>query len=311
MENESFKLPPARPRRSGRGLAALAAIAFLAGGAGAGWLVWSGKLASVLPSNPHMPAGKDAALMSQAAIDPAARASAAASTAQPPQTLAEVGTVEGRLALIEERFSRLDMQARAASGNAGRAEALLVAFAVRRTIDRGAPLGYLRDQLQLRFGGAQPQAVQTLIAAAQAPVTLDELSASLDAMAPALEGAPRDESGWARFSREMSGLFVIRRAANPTLPPQDRVARARLMLRAGRIEEAIAEVQRLPGRDDAQDWIAAARRYLGAQQALDVIESNAMLDPRLGQDVETPTADEPAAAPASSAATPNPEASEG
>ena len=36
----------------------------------------------------------------------------------------------------------------------------------------------------------------------------------------------------------------------------------------------------MPGRDKAADWIAAARRYAGARDALDVIETAALLEPR-------------------------------
>jgi len=46
-----------------------------------------------------------------------------------------------------------------AAGNAARAEGLLVAIAARRAIDNGTPLGYLTDQLRLRFGSSQSEAV--------------------------------------------------------------------------------------------------------------------------------------------------------
>ena len=42
----------------------------------------------------------------------------------------------------------------AAAGSAGRADAMLVAFAARRAIDRGVALGYLEPLLVQRFGGA-------------------------------------------------------------------------------------------------------------------------------------------------------------
>ena len=97
---------------------------------------------------------------------PAALASDAAASAT---------AIDQRLAELEKRLTRIDMQSQAASGNAARAEGLLIAYAARRTLDRGAPLGYLEDQLRLRFADAQPNAVETLIAAAHAPVTLDML----------------------------------------------------------------------------------------------------------------------------------------
>ena len=63
-----------------------------------------------------------------------------------------------RVADLEDRLSRINVQAQAASGNAARAEGLLIAFAARRALDRGSPLGYIDPQLRLRFGDAQPKA---------------------------------------------------------------------------------------------------------------------------------------------------------
>jgi hypothetical protein len=259
----------------------VALLAFVLGGGLAGWLVWSGELAAILPQRsaadyaPQLAAGP--------AGSPRAAANGAAGMTEA-QTASAVGSVETRLALLEDRFSRIDLAAAAASGNAGRAEALLVALAARRRIERGVPLGYVEDQLKLRFAGAQASAVQTIISAARTPVTLGELSGGLDTLAPELTGTPPGESGWTRARRELSNLFVIRRAAAPATPPQDRVARARLMLASGRIDEAIAEVERLRGGTGAQEWIASARRYDAVQRALDVIETTAMLEPRRLQD---------------------------
>jgi hypothetical protein len=77
------------------------------------------------------------------------------------------------------------------------------------------------------------------------------------------------------------------------------------MLVRGQIDEAIAEVERLPGADGVQAWIDSARRYQATQHALDVIETAAMLEPRglrdgAGKSVDQPS---PLAAPADGAAT--------
>ena len=53
--------------------------------------------------------------------------------------------------------------ARQAVGSAGRTDALVVAFATRRAIDRGVPLGYLETLLVDRFGPRHPRAVATII----------------------------------------------------------------------------------------------------------------------------------------------------
>ena len=230
-----------------------------------GWLAWEGRLSVLLPANaPKAPAP---------VIQPQAPAPGPA-----------LGSVETRLALLEDRLSRIDLQAQAASGNAARAEAMLVAFAARRLIDRGEPLGYVENQLRLRFGDAQPNAVETIVTAARQPVTLDELAAQLDSAASSLTRAPSDEGAWQHLQRELSGLFVIRTETTPSPAPRNRVARARLLLLSGKVDAAIAEVRRLPGARGAQGWIEQAQRYDAAHRALDLIETTAMLEPRRLQD---------------------------
>ena len=184
--------------------------------------------------------------------------------------------LDQRIAAMEQRLARLDVQAAAAAGNAGRAEGLLIAFASRRAIERGVPLGYLADQLRLRFGAAQPEAVRTVIAAANNPVTLDRLLAQLDGMAPALAQAPKDEGALDWFSRELGELFVVRREDAPSPAPEKRLERARLFLESGRPDAAVAEVRMLPNAAEAQGWIADAARYAGAQRALETLEAAAI-----------------------------------
>ena len=55
------------------------------------------------------------------------------------------------------------MRPQRAEGSAGRADALLVAFAARRAIDRGVALGYLETLLVDRFGSRHPRAVATIV----------------------------------------------------------------------------------------------------------------------------------------------------
>jgi hypothetical protein len=190
------------------------------------------------------------------------------------------GGFDERLAAMEQRLTRLDMQAQAASGNAARAEGLLIAFATRRALERGAPLGYLADQLRLRFGDAQPNAVRTVIEGSRAPVTLDQLVARLEGLSQDLTAAPRDEGVWPRIQRELDGLFVIRRETSPSPAPRLRLERARMFLETGRIEAAVAEVRNMPGASQAQRWIDDAERYATVQSALDLIETTAVLEPR-------------------------------
>jgi len=246
-------------------------LAFIGGAALIGWLAWDGKL----QFGPDF--AQPVASAPAAAPSPLAGALPVPSAAPPLEAV--TGGMDQRIAALEQRLARIDLQAAASEGNTARAEALLVALAARRAIERGAPLGYLEDQLKLRFGDAQGNAVTTVIETARRPVTLDRLAGGLDALAPALLGTPPNEGGWDRFTRELSGLFVIRRGDASSARPDDRLDRARLMLRSGQVDSAIAEVQRLPGAALANDWSAEARRYAAAQKALDLIETAALLEP--------------------------------
>lgn len=184
-----------------------------------------------------------------------------------------------RVDSLDERIAAIDSQAREANGNADRAEALLVAFAARRVIDRGQPLGYLETMLRNHFGGVEPQAVAMTIVASQRPVTLSALQEGFATIAPSLVATPPQESWWTGFRHQMSSLFVIRRAGTPSTQPRDRRERARSALEQGHVELALTEVARLPGASVAKDWIASARRYVLARNALDRIETAALLAP--------------------------------
>jgi hypothetical protein len=198
---------------------------------------------------------------------------AAGATAPDPQMAA-------RLATLEEKVDDIDSQARTATGNASRAEGLLVAFAARRALDRGVELGYIEGLLRQRFGGTQPQAVATILSASHQPVTLADLQNGLDAIGPQLSagGAPQ-QSWWQSFRQELAGMVVIRRTGEPSSLPADRVARAERMLEAGQVDGALAEIARLPDHHAADKWVPAARRYLTSRSALDQIETAALLDP--------------------------------
>ncbi|MEZ5694626.1 MAG: hypothetical protein R3D99_12515 [Altererythrobacter sp.] len=227
--------------------------------------------------------------------DPSATATEAAQN--PTQAVERVaeqqGGIESRLAAAEQRLARLDLQAQAASGNAGRAEGLLIAFAARRTLERGEQLGYLGDQLKLRFGIAQPGAVRIVLEASERPIRLDQLIARLEGLGPTLV-TPNEGPSFSRFRKELGDLFVIRRETTASTRPDRALYRARLSLEAGRVEKAIEEVQTLPGADAAAAWIADARRYASIQNALNILETSAIgessgLRDSEGQKIEQPS----------------------
>jgi hypothetical protein len=197
------------------------------------------------------------------------------------------GGLDQRLAAAEQRLARLDLQAQAAAGNAARAEALLIAFATRRLIQRGDELGYLADQLRLRFGDDRPNAVSTIISFSRSdpPIRLDGLLARLKGLGPELSQSSSGPS-FAAFRRELGALFTIRRESTPSARPEERLERARIALEQGRYRSAIEEVRALPGAAKAESWIADAERYAAAMEALENIEAAAVLDQRGVRDRE-------------------------
>ncbi|MFA7596984.1 MAG: hypothetical protein WCY92_11575 [Novosphingobium sp.] len=272
-------------RRAGFGtIVAVAIITFLLG---AGLAVWAGSRGLVkfplLNDATSSAAPEEAA---QTAVEPAPEVSpgTAAKVEQAAQVVEKAAQQQGgfdqRLAALEQRLTRLDLQAQAASGNAARAEGLLIAFATRRALERGAPLGYLGDQLRLRFGDARPNAVRIIIEASRDPITLDQLVARLEGLSQDLTMAPKDEGVWPRIRRELDGLFVIRREASPSPAPRLRLERARMFLETGRVEAAVAEIRNMPGAARASSWIVEAERYAKVQSALELIETTAVLEPR-------------------------------
>lgn len=203
---------------------------------------------------------------------------AVAATIDPATLAGREAVLSAQLAALEARTTTLAADTAAAGGQAGRAEALLVAVAARRALDHGQGLGYLEGQLRQRFAAVQPRAVDVAIDAAHQPVTLEDLRQGLDAIAPDVVSGAND--GWvASFRRQLSGLIVLRDTATPSPLPADRLARARRLLDGGQVEAAREEVRRMPGVDAAGNWLDAAKRYALARRALDILEDTALSGP--------------------------------
>ena len=197
-----------------------------------------------------------------------------------PLTADAAQMLDARVVQLEERLTRITVEAQGASANAARAEGLLVAFAARRALDNGSPLGYIEAQLRLRFGPAQPRAVATIINAAREPVTLADLRAGLTDIGDRVMTPPANASWWTALEHEARELVSIRRASTPSPRPQAAFDRAIRYLDGGRVGASLAEVEHMPGRAAADRWIQLARRYLEARRALDLIETAAILEPR-------------------------------
>lgn len=279
ISDDPFMTARTRRRSPWRAIVIIVVIAFLAGLAAMAlivryqprWLPWN-----AIPVTTGRPATAGTA---SRIIGPTVGASPAnvPDAANYDVLAAREAALAARLSDLEARAATIGTQADAAAGNATRAEGLLVAFAARRALDRGLGLGYIEGQLRERFGATQPRAVATVIQAARAPVTLEDLRLGLDSIGPDLVSSSSDDDWWASLRNSLSNLIVLRKAGSPSPRPSDRLTRARHLIEGGQVEAALAEVSQLPGASKAQRWTVAAQRYIDARHALDVIETAAII----------------------------------
>ena len=216
-------------------------------------------------------------------VVPAAEPQALQPQGQPPQQpgSTQAGTLNPAIAAqigeLQARIQRVESESHEAQGSAGRTDALLIAFAARRAIERGVALGYLEPLLVDRFGPDHPQAVATIVTASRSPVRLTELIAQYQDLEPELLGPSPDEDLWSGIKRGFSSLISVRRSDRPSTRPKARYERALSHLMVGEVDAALAETMRLPGAPRARDWIASARQYVAVHRALDQIESAALI----------------------------------
>ena len=244
------------PRQGGlriKHILILLLLAFVGGAALLGWLAHSYGYLDIDGPQP--------------AVAPVAAAPKAGATVQPAPAPSPT-----QVNALQDRLSQINQDAAVSAGNAARAEALLTAFAARRAIEGGRPLGYISDQLQQRFGASQPQAVATIVAAAQAPITREMLGAELNALEAVLTTGRADEDLWTRIQREASELFVLRREGAPSPTPSSSFRRATIYVEAGNVAQAMALVREMPGAAAASGWLARAQQYDATRKALDTIE---------------------------------------
>ena len=190
--------------------------------------------------------------------------------ANDPEDAAKILTLEQRVARIEAATQRTE-------SFAGRADALVVAFAARRAVDRGVALGYLEPLLLDRFRAQHQAAVATVITASHQPVRLNDLTSEYEAIGDDLRRGGPEESWWAGFKRELGSVVEVHKSNRPAMNADARYNRALARLNTGDVDQALAETMRLPGASRADDWTNKARRYVAAHRALDEIESAALL----------------------------------
>jgi len=196
---------------------------------------------------------------------------------QPPSSSTLNPAIAEQIGQLQARLQRVESESQEVRGTAGRADALLIAFAARRAIERGVGLGYLEPLLLDRFGADHSQAVATIVSGSRTPLRLTNLIAQYQDLEPALVGPPPNEGLWTGIKRGLSSLVTVRRSDKPSTEPKARYDRALSHLMAGEVDSALAETMRLPGAPRAGDWINSARRYIAVHRALDEIESAAIV----------------------------------
>ncbi len=180
---------------------------------------------------------------------------------------------EAHMARIEQRLAVIDQQADNASNDAARAERLMIAFAARRAVERGVPLGYLEGALRRQFGAADPAAVATIIDAAHRPVTLEQLEDELEIAKADLTSNTNGPGWFDTVWQSLSSLAVIHRADEAAKTPAQHLDAARRALERDRVETAIREIQAMPGAASGKAWLDKAQRYVSARKALDRLEA--------------------------------------
>lgn len=202
----------------------------------------------------------------QSQLPPAAPEAAPASAAD-----------EAKIASLEARLARVENATQHAEGSAGRADALVIAFAARRAIDRGVALGYLENLVTERFGPQHQAAVATIITDSRQPVRLNDLIDQYQTLGPQLKSGGPQDGWWSNFKQAVGSLIEVHRADRPAVNAQARYNRALQQLSSGNVDQALAETMRLPGASQAAEWTDKARRYVAVHRALDEIESAALM----------------------------------
>jgi hypothetical protein len=241
----------------------IALATFVVGLLIAGLVVWR-----MVPAQP-VPESQAAAPDTKVIVAPPVASDPASLSARQQMLAAELSTLEQRTAAVTGEAAN-------SYGNASRAEGMMIAFAARRAIDRGSPLGYIEQQLRDRFGTTRPNEVAAIVDAGRNPITVEDLRLGLDQIGSQLALGPAGDGWGGSFVRMLGSLVVIHPRNAPSPVPGERLARIRRFLAQGQVEAAVEEVKRLPGAAQSKAWLDGAQRYIATRQALDTLEAAAL-----------------------------------
>lgn len=192
-------------------------------------------------------------------------------------------SVDARLAELQaqvaELRARADSSVTAAAEGAERAQTALLVAALSRAVDSGQHFDAYEPALRARFGASHSNEVAALLALTRRPVSADQLAEALTRLAPAAERAEAEgRSWWDSLRTGFAGVVAVRRADAAAADPQSQLRAAAARARAGDVEGAIRLVGALPpaARRALGGWMADARRYVAARQALAALEVAAL-----------------------------------
>lgn len=232
------------------------------------------------------------------ATRPAPRAVEASSADVPPPAdlAATPESVEARLADLQaqvtELRARTDSSVAAASEGAERAQTALLVAALRRAVEGGRRFDAYEPALRARFGLSHRAEVAALLALARRPVSPPQLAQSLARAAPSVERAEAEGRGWwDSLKTGLAGVVAVRRADTTAVDPQAQLRAAAARASAGDVDGALRLVAFLPpaSREALRTWVADARRYAAATQALAALEVAALTPTPVATTVSAPT----------------------
>lgn len=156
---------------------------------------------------------------------------------------------------------------------------LFLLTVMRRMVEAGRPLTQIEDTVSARFRPRDSAAVEALAAWSREPQTRRTLAARLPELGEA--GAQADEQAaggwWERLKASLSSLITVQKPAGEQAPGSLEVVRAAYAaLREDDLERAISEMASGPQSAATGQWVRDARLLLGAEVALDRLDSLAL-----------------------------------